>query len=339
MAKRKRLTPAEINALSPGTTPAPEVKSMGAGPLGVPGGLTARPPIAQVAGAAATQAALDEVADELRDARQQGRMVLDIALERIDADHLVRDRMPHTASDPDMAELLASLRARGQQTPIEVIELEQGRYGLVSGWRRLSAFRTLQQEAQDPGFAKIKCLIRQIDTATDAYIAMVEENEIRTNLSFYERARLAAEAARIGLYGSVNMAVSALFASASAAKRSKINSFVVVYHGIGSGLKFPTAIPERLGLGLAGAIDKDPTFAPRLRDRLRKADVRDAAGERATLERSLRKTPAAKPSPPKKSEIKPGLFLQAAQGKVTLSGKAVTQELQSDLIKWLREKG
>jgi ParB family chromosome partitioning protein len=86
---------------------------------------------------------------------------------------------------------------------------------------------------------------------------MVEENEIRAGISFYERARLAAEAAKLGIYPDPAAAIAALFTSASPAKRSKIGSFVRVHEALGPALRYPTAIPERLGLALAAALDRD----------------------------------------------------------------------------------
>jgi len=331
MAKRKRLTPAEVKALEPGTTPAPETKSIPSYPLGVQPVATRRPPIAQVAGDAAAQAALDEVADELHAAKAEGRMVQSIALNRIDVDHLVRDRLVNDADE--MSALKASLIARGQQTPIEVVEVGQGRYGLISGWRRLAALKDLHRETGEGQFSQIQALIRQIDTTSDAYIAMVEENEIRADLSFYERARLASEAVRLGLYPNTNAAVQALFVRASAAKRSKVGSFVVVHDALGDALRFPAAIPERLGLALAGALQGERGFGTRLRDALRKTPPESAAAERTTLERALRKATPAKP--PQGDEVAAGVFLQAGRGRVVLSGKGVTERLAGQLKTWL----
>jgi ParB family chromosome partitioning protein len=334
MGKRKRLTPAEGKALEPGTTAAPETKSIPRYPLGVAPTTTRRPPIAQVAGDAAAQAALDEVADELHTAKVEGRMVQAIDLDLIDVNHLVRDRMTHDADE--MAALRASLVARGQQTPIEVVEVGQGRYGLISGWRRLCALKDLLEETGDPKFSRIQALIRTMDTVSDAYIAMVEENEIRADLTFYERARLAAEAVRLKLYPNTAQAVQGLFARASSAKRSKIGSFVVVHDDLGDALRFPTAIPERLGLALAGALQKDAGFGARLRDALRKVPSVDIADERSRLERALRKSTPAKPSD--KAEVATGVFLQAGQGRVVLSGKGVDARLRRDLTIWLAQR-
>ena len=77
----------------------------------------------------------------------------------------------------EMAALVASLRARGQQVPIEVVAREAkgtGRngYGLISGLRRVMALREI-------GAAEVLALVRRPETSSEAYLAMVEENEIR----------------------------------------------------------------------------------------------------------------------------------------------------------------
>ena len=152
--------------------------------------------------------AFDEVAAELHNARVEGRMVSKLAIGDIDATYLVRDRM--TVDDEDMAALKDSLRARGQQAPIEVVDLGDRRYGLISGWRRLTALRALQAETSDATFGVVQAFIRRPDTAADAYCAMVEENEIRVDLSFYERARIAVKAVEQGVYPDVKTAVQSL---------------------------------------------------------------------------------------------------------------------------------
>ena len=90
---------------------------------------------------------------------------------------------------------------------------------------------------------------------------MVEENEIRVGLSYYERARIAARAAELGVFPDTASALARLFASASRAKRSKIGSFLRLYTALDDRLRFPAAIPERLGLRLARALDADAGLA------------------------------------------------------------------------------
>jgi ParB family chromosome partitioning protein len=248
MAKRKRLTPPDFAAAgTPPDTPSGasaqtlEVKSMAPAPR--------RAPIADIAGDAATRAAFEQVAQELQTARREGRMIQAIALDLIDTDHLVRDRIV-TDSD-DMAALKSSIAARGVQTPIDVEKLGNGRFGLISGWRRLLALRGLHGETGDARFATVKALVRTPEAASDAYLAMIEENEIRAGLSYYERARIAARAAEQGAFATARIAVRDLFANASRAKRSKIMSFLTVYEALDGVLRFPASISERLGLALA----------------------------------------------------------------------------------------
>jgi ParB family chromosome partitioning protein len=341
MAKRKRLTPPVITPSDAAETESIpgglETKSMQTYPLGVHPPIPAsRPPIAQVAGDASNQAALEEVAQELQSARSQGRMVQALPLEAIKADHLVRDRLALDASE--MEALKTSLHARGQQTPIEVVDLGQGAYGLISGLRRLTALKELQAGGGE--IAHIQALIKPIDTVSDSYVAMVEENEIRANLSFYERARLAAEASKLGVYPTAQRAVQALFASASSSKRSKIITFLTVHAALDSALQFPSAIPERVGLALAGAIEADTGFAPKLRDALRKNPAEDAKEERAALERALTRVGKAKAAPKasKGREVAPGVRFEAQKGRVVLSGQGVTPQLQEALALWLAEQ-
>lgn len=336
MAKRKRLTPFAMMAdgSQDPTTP----------PAGQMSGFVRFPPVAQVAGDASAQAALAELSSEMQAARQGGRIVLDLPLTAIMATHLLRDRMVYDADD--MAALKASLRARGQQTPIEVVDLGAGRYGLISGARRLMALQGLLDETQDPRFAQVQALIRPHAAAPDAYLAMVEENEIRADVSFYERGRLVAEAARMGVYDSTAAAVKHLFANTTPSRRSKILSFVVVHDALGDALRFPEAIPERLGLALAAAIGADAGFVRRMKTALRQANCQDAQAERVVLERALWPT---KPSRKAATETVSGpesagtsgdqIRVSGGAGRVVLQGVGVTEALLADLRGWLAARG
>ena len=250
MAKRKRLTPANL-ATRHDDGAAPETKSAIAAPPGRV--FQTRAPIADVAHDASASAALSEIAQTLTDARAQGRLIQHLPLDAIDADYLVRDRMAVDADD--MATLIESLRVRGQQTAIEVTALEGGRYGLISGWRRLTALR--QMQSQNSQTDSVLAIIRTPADASEAYLAMVEENEIRVGLSYYERARIVARAVDRGVYTKDRLALSALFHAASRPKRSKIGSFLRIVRALDDHLKFPTALTERTGLALAQALEAD----------------------------------------------------------------------------------
>lgn len=307
-----------------------------------PGGEAAPPaPIAHIAGDAAAMAALRELGQAMDAARVEGRLVQSLPLDAIAVDHLIRDRV--TADAEEMAALKASLLARGQQQPIDVVDLGGGRYGLISGWRRLTALRDLHAETGEARFGSVLALLRRPDGASDAYLAMVEENEIRLGLSHYERARIAALAADQGVFSSPQEALRGLFASASRAKRSKIGSFITLHRALGSALRFPSAIPERLGLALAQALEADPDLGPRLAADLAARPAASAGEEMARLARGLKgpKTGSdtAKSGAGLDKEIRIDKALTERGLRVTLTGTGVTEDLVKRLAVWLAKQG
>ncbi len=331
MAKRKRLSPAVLR------DPGPPSPSSAAPSSPAP---IRRAPISDVAGEASARAALDEIAAEMEAARSDGRLIQDLPLAAIEAGHLLRDRI--AADDDEMAALMASIRARGQQVPVEVTDLGVAsgpRYGLISGWRRLTALRQLHAETGAAQFATIRAVLRRPDTASEAYVAMVEENEIRVGLSYYERARVAARAAAAGVFADEAAAIRALFATASRAKRSKILSFVRVYHALDDVLAWPAAVPERLGLKLAQALAEGQGDA--LRQALTAAAPAEAAAEQAILTRALTKAPAeTRPdqAPVAPLELAPGIRLTSGRRGLTLAGPGVDDGFRAALEAWVRAR-
>ncbi|MBC7146326.1 MAG: nuclease, partial [Thioclava marina] len=140
---RKRLGPARDFGTDPdpeideaALAASPESKAMfprGAARLASHAAPPLAPPIARVSGEAAAHAAAERLADDIRAAREGGRLVVDLALEDVAEAWLLRDRI---SADPEELEVLkTSLRERGQQAPIEVMDLGPAaapRYGLVS---------------------------------------------------------------------------------------------------------------------------------------------------------------------------------------------------------------
>jgi ParB family transcriptional regulator, chromosome partitioning protein len=113
----------------------------------------------------------------------------------------------------------------------------------------------------------------------------VEENEVRSSLSHFERGRIAVIAAQQGVFPNVEAAVDALFSQASKAKRSKIRSFALIFEDLGDMLMFPQALREKDGLRLAGAL-RDGHQA-RIRDGLAEAAPETAAEELERIEAVL----------------------------------------------------
>lgn len=339
MAKRKRLTPANTAFLS-----LESEEDTGSSRSHRPS-----PPIAQVVEESSEAAALSALSEEFQKARQEGRMILRLPLSCLKEDFLVRDRIALDESELDS--LVTSLRDRGQQAPIDVAELPDNQFGLISGWRRVTALRKLFEETHDDRFSTVLAIIRQPEASSDAYRAMVEENEIRLGLSYYERARIAAKAAEQGVFTDKRKAIKVLYAAASRAKRSKISSFMEIYYALDGHLNFPEALPERQGLLLAKALTTDEKLAKRLKDRLRKAEVKTADAELALLARAVSKF---EPSPKGTSESH-SLTSKASEDRgrkgrqtvliedaidgaepvITLRGPGVDQTFLSKLRKWV----
>ena len=333
MAKRKRLTPPNPSYLD--TPPALETKSMFSAPRSAP--------IADVARDASSTAALSEMAESLARARDEGRMVVALPLDEIVMDHLVRDRLVVDATE--MQTLKTSLRSRGQQTPIEVMQLEDGRYGLISGWRRCQALSEIAQEDRDDD-PTVLALLRRPEEASDAYLAMVEENEIRVDLSYFERARIVAKAVEEGVYGTERTALQMLFRSASRAKRSKIGSFLPVVRALDGVVRFPHGLSERLGLSLAQALNDDPGFAPRLQAQLEAVEVETPEAETALLTKALAvhnqslkartETKSAEPEPAFRDETIGAFTLRRHRdGTLSILGAAWPDKLDPDLKRLL----
>ena len=283
MAKRRRLEApgaeelAEIEA-GFAAKPAPDRTGLGA-------------PIAQIAGEIARVAepldvekrvsiARDSVdAEAWRQANQQGRVISDLPLDQIDLDYMMRDRI--VVESTELEELKSSILAHGLRLPIEVVSLQDGVYGLISGWRRVTVLQQLHED--DPArWSTIKAIIRPPHETADLYTAMVEENELRSQITPYERGRIAVVAANLGAFSDTEAAIETIFAAASKAKRSKIRSFAQVHDELGDLLQFPTDLSERNGLRLAYALREG--YAQPLRSALFAAKPSGPALEWAVLE-------------------------------------------------------
>lgn len=371
---RRRLAPAPVLSATSAAQNVPRAEHSDAPstqPLTAPVLPASAAPIARVAAEAASAAALDEVVETLRRAREEGRLVLEIPLDDIAADHIVRDRIGRdaegAAADEEMAALRLSLRAHGQRMPIEVTPLrgpasDEGSdggfargllsFGLISGWRRLSALRALHAETGEARFATVKALVRRPENAAEAYVAMVEENEIRLGLGQYERARIAAVATARGVFPSEKAALLALFASASRAKRSRIRAFLEIYHALDGALRFPAYLPERLGLELverlragegaeiAAALDAVAARTPEAELAALSAWLatppRLSPGAETPEARAAAPRPAAAPEETPPEEILPGVALRTEFRGGTLSlrltGSGVTPGLRDRIL-------
>ena len=259
-------------------------------------------PIARVAAdsVAAQRAELDALraeatrnrsaAQTLAAAEAAGGVVRDIALDDIEVDYLTRDRLRRMDEDEAWLSLRASIQAHGQRTPLDLANIAHlgGRpYGLISGYRRISVLSALAAETGERRWQVAKALVRAPTTLGQAFLGMVEENEIREGLSYFERGRICLAAVDQGAFENVGAALEMLFGAASPAKRSKIRSFVLVVEELGDLLRFPKMLGERLGLRLAQAIKAGQGGALRRRLGEEGLETQDASAEQRLLEAAL----------------------------------------------------
>ena len=162
-----------------------------------------------------------------------------IALTDIAADILPRDRS-HT--DPAaLDDLIRSITAIGLRQPIEVFGLMQDEnqphpYGLISGYRRLMACRAL-------GYETIPALCCNPADIPAALAAMVTENEVRAQISPWEKGRLILRLIEEGTFPDASRAIDTLYPTASRQQRARLRGFFLVVDLL---IEAPLRTPESL---------------------------------------------------------------------------------------------
>lgn len=199
---------------------------------------------------------------------------------KISMNKLTRDRL--ALADPELAVLKASIVAVGLSNPIRVEQSGDG-YELIQGFRRLSAFRELAVETNDPRYLKIPAaLVPRGEPVIDLYRKMVDENLVRKDISFGEMAQLALSyAAEADI--EVSDAVGQLYASALKQKRSYIRQFAKMLEATKGAICHVEAIPRALGLELNKALAVDTERAGELIALLAEDPQREAAAEMQVL--------------------------------------------------------
>ncbi|MDP5220897.1 ParB N-terminal domain-containing protein [Ruegeria sp. 2205SS24-7] len=225
----------------------------------------------------------DRLAHELVRLRAEGLVTERIALESVVSEKLTRDRKP--GPDPELEELKASIREIGLSNPIRVERRPDGRYDLIQGMRRLSAYQALCQETGDEAFATIPAAIADAADLDDSYRRMVDENLIRKDISFAEMGALARAYAEdpANECPDVDKAVSTLFKSASYTKRSYIRAFSALLTKMDKLLMHPNDIPRNVGVELKRKLDSDPGLIRKVGAALMSEPDRDSAREIAIL--------------------------------------------------------
>lgn len=271
----------------------------------------------------------------LNEAESEGRLMVDLPVGDIDADAMVRDRTVLDAAE--MLELRLSIAANGLRLPIEVFErpgpIETGgpRYGLVSGYRRLMAVRELLGLTEEDAYKTIRSIVRPAAEADAAFVAMVEENEVRSELSHFERGRIAVLASQQGAFLNVEDAVNKLYATGSKAKRSKVRSFALIFEELGDMLEFPDALSEKRGLKLAQTLRQGGEAL--LREALAKGVASTAEEEGALIETVIAAMDAPAPDPKRGGRPKSRKLISGwrnAETLVTSSGITIRQQADGE---------
>lgn len=215
----------------------------------------------------------------------------------IDATALTRDRT--TLDEAAMQELQLSIASTGLRTPVEVFATDHG-YGLISGFRRLHAIRGLHAMTGLAQWETIEATLRTPTDRTAALTAMVEENEIRADLSPFERARICVEAVRETHYQTLDAAVTGLYPNASRQKRSRLRVMALAVEEIGDHLAEPETLTSnqlvRLGNALGNgwgeliltALEQYPTRSAEKQWKTLAPVITEAEEERSTPRRPKR---------------------------------------------------
>lgn len=287
-------------------------------------------------------------ADAFRAAQAEGRVLKRLPIGSIRTDSLPRDRLAleAVAQSEEMEELKASIRARGQREAIEVCASDdEAVHHLLTGWRRLEALRQLHRETGEARFATVLARVTRGDAGRDGhYVAMVEENAIREDVSFAEMANVAIQMARDPLTAvdGVEDAVNRLYGSLHKVKRSNIRRFVDLLLAVGDALPAPRETPKNLGADVARALQSGAGDVEALRRSLRGA--RDAAGQNAALAAFLERCAAARgagaaPSLGRAGQGgRAGVAFRAAGLTVTARGGALTLRGDADFTTIPRER-
>lgn len=200
-----------------------------------------------------------------------------IPLDQIDAHALPRDRDSFDAQA--QGELERSIISQGLRQPLEVWQLSQPRgdhrYGLISGFRRLAAARNL-------GHTTVPAFLTQPKDIPDALAAMVTENEIRAQISPWEKGALILDCLRSEVFDTQDAAINALFGPLSRQKKARLRSITLVVEVFDGALADPHTLSiarlERLATALRAG------FEDLLTDALRTSRSDTAQGQWAALE-------------------------------------------------------
>jgi ParB family chromosome partitioning protein len=264
-----------------------------------------------------------------------------IPLADIDSHALPRDRDSLDAAE--LSELTLSIAAHGLRMPIEVFPGTGPQpYGLLSGFRRLHAHREL-------ALATIPAFIRQPADIPTALAAMIEENEIRADITPWERARIVLTAIEHGHFDTIDQALPRLYPTYDRFRRARLRAVaeVVAYFGDDT-LSEPRSLSQSqltrlafaLRAGMAAVIDaalsQSSDRSPATQWRLLLPIIEEA-------EHDARHTPPRykKGRPRRVTRPRPSLTIRREKGKdgwsLRFTGPEATGPLMEDIMDYVED--
>ncbi len=260
----------------------------------------------------------DRLAHELVRLRSEGLVTEHVALSDVVTEKLTRDRKP--GPDPELEELKESIREVGLSNPIRLERRSDGRFDLIQGMRRLSAYRALLEETGNDLYARIPSGISDAADLNDSYRRMVDENLIRKDISFAEMGSLARAFAEDPANDctDVDKAVAILFKSATYTKRSYIRSFASLLMMLDKVLMYPNEIPRNVGVELKRKLDADPGLIRQVSTAVMSEPDRDGPREVAILRAFVTSDDSA----PKKAATQGSSRPRRAKTTFQVSGRA-----------------
>ncbi len=177
--------------------------------------------------------------------------LMTLPLSDIDRDAFPRDRT--FQADTAFDELCLSILQDGLRQPVEVCAVEgETPFALISGYRRLAAVSKLNENGI-PGFDTIKAFLLRPENAAAGFAMMIAENDIRSDLSAWDRGRILVDSVDHGYFDSLDGAIRVLHPAADRAKQARLRSLAQVVQTFDGLLSEPHCYSQAKLLRLAAS--------------------------------------------------------------------------------------
>lgn len=270
-------------------------------------------------------------------------------------DDIARDAFPRDRTfrrDAAFDDLYRSILRDGLRQPVDVCAVDDTPpYALISGYRRLTAVRRLRDEGF-AGFDTIPAFLLRPATVADGVAMMVAENEMRSDISPWDRGRILVEAVRCGYFETIDNAIAHLHPGADRARRMRLRSLAMVVETFEGTLADPHGLSQARLLRLAAACRED--FGDLMVDALTDLKSSNAMHQWETLDRVLTEAEVAardparlrddtRPGRPRRRvRVRPALTIRrelAPEGwTLRFTGREATGRLMEEIMDYVEEQ-